>query len=714
MHKKYLLLIYIFFNHLLHSFAQHEKDLEIITERIHLDYLSNFNTESNKAEVNRLLMQLNANGSWSDIKYDDHSQTNWSPVTHLKRIGLLSKAYTSKTSDSLNHQLLIEKIHLSIQYWIDLMPEPYSTNWWYSSISIPQEVGNILINLRFGDKKLDQNLENKLLKWMHKSVSLDTSPGKDGSNLTDICQHLIMRACLTNDIDLLRDAVSRTSNSIFITEGEGIQKDYSFRAHGPQLYIYGYGREYISGIRNIAAYTKGTSFEISSDKIAIISNFVRKGFAKTSRGKFADFNAFGRGISRLNATLADSDLIEQVKNFDQSIHENEYNLILNSMRKITLPTLGIYRENIHYWRSDYSIHHRPHYMFSVNAVSSRTVKTEIGNGENIRGHYLSDGSNFIAVNGNEYFNIFPVWDWNKIPGTTIPQNEIFEQRKMWGFNPGKTAFVGGVSDGIYGISVFELNDYESKAKKAWFFFENEIVALGAGIESHSEHRLNTTINQSHLQSEVVISQEKNSKTLPIGHQKSQAHIDWVWHAKVGYFFLDSMNLNISQDKQVGSWSSINNSQDDQKIELDVFKMWIDHGKKPKNSTYAYVVIPGVEDVKIMENYKIDNLTILSNSNQIQAVKNQSLDLIQMAFYEKSTVSFDSYSVKVSHPCLLMIKLFENERMELTLSEPTQLLQDFIQVEITNLNSKKSITSNFYLPQGAEAGSSTGLVIKFSD
>lgn len=80
-------------------------------------------------------------------------------------------------------------------------------------------------------------------------------------------------------------------------------------------------------------------------------------------------------------------------------------------------------KNTMYHCSDYMLHNRQNYDFSVRTSSTRTNKTESGNGENLYGTYMSDGATNIRVNGNEYADIFPVWEWDRIPGTTLPAGE---------------------------------------------------------------------------------------------------------------------------------------------------------------------------------------------------------------------------------------------------------------------------------------------------
>lgn len=697
----------------LKTFGLPNDDFQTIMGRIFDDYQNTPSTSNLDANVANLLSNHQSNGSWPDISYSDQSQTNWSPDIHIKRIGILTKAYTRSSSNYFEKSSLHSKIASSMEYWTNLDPAPTSTNWWFRSISVPLEVGRILISMRQSSNGISKQLETAMMEWMLKSVPITTPPGKDGSNLTDICQHFIMRACLLQDADLLNHAVTQSSNSIFITTGEGIQRDNSYRAHGPQLYIYGYGREYLSGIRNIAVNTTGTKYAIPAEKVTIISDFTRNGFIKTSRGAFADYNAFGRGISRINATQSDVGLIEQIRNFDLETHEEEYDLAIQAMRGKLPLDIAFKASFTHYWRSDYTVHHRPKYMFSVNTVSTRTVKTEMGNGENIKGHYLTEGSNFIAVDGDEYFNIFPVWDWNKIPGTTIPESTSYPSRPTWGNNPGETDFVGGVSDGIYGVSTFRLDDYQSEAKKSWFFFDDEVVALGAGITSTANQNLNTSINQSLLKGPVTISRNQREEELSNGSHHFSSGLEWIWHAKIGYIFPQESNVKITNQTQTGSWSSINQAQSSESIAREVFKLWIDHGINTSESNYAYIVVPGLDHPNQVANYDIQNIQILANTDSIQAVHHQGLEILQVVFHHAGVLKFGEFEVKSNNPCILLIKSPNKSSAQIVAADPTQSLLGSLRIGLKFPNDATFKMAEIELPSGDLAGSSIGTEINLN-
>ena len=74
---------------------------------------------------------------------------------------------------------------------------------------------------------------------------------------------------------------------------------------------------------------------------------------------------------------------------------------------------------------------------------------------------MSDGCTNITQTGDEYFNIFPVWNWCHIPGTTAPQLEkVPMDPKAWGVL-GTSTYAGGVSDSIYGGYSIRLYGHQS-------------------------------------------------------------------------------------------------------------------------------------------------------------------------------------------------------------------------------------------------------------
>lgn len=700
-------IIFFLFVHKVNS--QTPNDFATISNRI-FDTFQSTGGATLDTQVTSLLSTLNTSYAWPDINYTSTSQTDWSPGNHLTRMGILAKAYSKPSSIYYGDVDLKEKIEGVMNYWLTLSPAPGSSNWFYLSISVPKDIGNTLICMRKSSAGISTTLENQMLAWMTKGTAITSSPAKDGSNLTDVAQHYIMRACLTENQTLLNQTITAVTNSIVVTTGEGIQNDNSYTAHGPQLYVYGYGREYVSGVSNIAIYVAGTSYAFAADKLAIFSDFVRKGFIKPSRGAYADFNLYGRGISRANNGKADVALIEKVKGFDLHTHATEYDNAIQRMRELQPPSYNVSPEHIHYWRTDYTVHHRPGYMFGLRSISSRNAKSEMGNGENIKGYYLTEGVNYIGVNGDEYYNIFPVWEWNKIPGTTVPEITTYPLRTSWGVNFGTVPFVGGVSDGTYGASAYAMSDYGTTAKKSWFYFDEEVVCLGAGINSSAAQAINTTVNQCLLKTDVIVADASNNvSVLNSGVHDYTSNLKWALQGNVGYFFPANGNISLSNQTQTGSWSSINTTGSAASVSADVFKLWFKHGTAPVNASYAYIVTPGKTTATEMQNYNTGNVSILSNTATVQAVRHNSLGIWQIVFYQAGEFTADQVTVKANKPCVLMLKNVNGTDVTVHVADPSQsAAQIYLGIKTPQFTALRAAT--FVMPQGAIAGSTISATI----
>jgi chondroitin AC lyase len=115
-----------------------------------------------------------------------------------------------------------------------------------------------------------------------------------------------------------------------------------------------------------------------------------------------------------------------------------------------------------------------------------------------------------------------------------------------------------VSDGIYGTAAMKV-DVDTPASihahKAWFFFDDEMVALGAGISSTSSAAVNTTLNQCLRHGDVIA----DGQTVPPGRRTLQ-HLSWVLHDGVGYVFPQKPTASISTGTRNGSWAEINSLQ----------------------------------------------------------------------------------------------------------------------------------------------------------
>lgn len=339
---------------------------------------------------------------------------------------------------------------------------------------------------------------------------------------------------------------------------------------------------------------------------------------------------------------------------------------------------------------------RPGYTFDVRMVSDRTERLEYGNGENLRTYFVSDGCNCLVKRGDEYFNIFPAWNWTRIPGTTIPQvGEVPMAKSSW-MQMGTSKFAGGVSDSIYGATAYVYDDewagVNTHARKSWFFFDNEIVCLGAGISSDNASPVVTTLNQCVATAGQTISYVgADGKCATADGDLKSAVVRAVRYDGVGYVFPDGGDVEAEVKTQSGSWRTINHTQVDEVVEKSVFTLSLNHGVKPSAATYSYIVVPESADAPSLASYG-KHVAVLSNTSVIQAVQQRDLGIWQFVFYSAATYKDRNVTVTVDKPCAVMLRRRGDGTLWMHVADPSQKQQPITVAVKMKGELKKSVST----------------------
>ncbi|HKK10410.1 MAG TPA: polysaccharide lyase family 8 super-sandwich domain-containing protein, partial [Bacteroidales bacterium] len=501
--------------------------------------------------------------------------------------------------------------------------------------------------------------------------------------------------------------------------GRGIMYDNSFhhRVDGVNNTL-SYGLGYAAAFAEWAVYVADTKYAFSNEKSAQLIDYFLDGICKTAVfGKYPDAGAKNRSISRKGTLHAyDADLPEKLL-VVSDYRKDELQEIVDIREKGIKPTTS---HATFFWHSEHFSYQRPGWFTSVRMYSQRNHNMEWPyNSEGFLNHHRGDGVNHISVTGDEYYNIWPVYDYQKIPGTTVMQKAGLPEpnavQKL-----GETDFVGAVTDGNYGAAAFDFKSPHDPlvARKAWFFFDTEYVCLGAGISCKEDDLpVVTTLNQCLLRDDVTVSFGNQKRILERGESEYN-DVDWVFQDGVGYVFPEPASVHIKNDKASGSWWRINKQTDSpkEKITLDVFKIWLDHGKRASNEKYEYIVVPATTKDQLNESKK--NIQILSNTPYIQAVKQNELNMYQAVFYKAGEVEINNnFKLVADNPGIVMLKMNGSNVEKISVADPNRELKNFcfsISERLENpgqyLNAvwdkKEKLTHiTIRLPQGNYAGGS---------
>lgn len=615
-------------------------------------HLAGLDRERTDAAAQAALDAIDAYGKYSDIDYRSRAQTYWQPGEHLTRLRSLALSYVDPNGRYYRSDAAYDRIIRGLHFW--QRTHPTSTNWYMQQISAPQDLAVLLVLMRFGKKGVPQALEGKMLRRMRRTGG---KPQKwTGANRADIAVHYLLRGALTGDGQSIRTAVQQAFSTLGYTTAEGFQHDGSYRQHGPQLYIAGYGTAMVHAIARITAAVRGTPYAATAEQLEPLCRFMAGTYPRVIRGRYTLYNAGGRSLARKDALDAHEAVLtyEKMKLIDAP-NAAVYDAAIARIRGESPPGFALPEQCTHFWRSDYTLYTAPAYTFDVRTVSVRSYRNENGNDENTAGYFLADGAYSIAIRGDEYYNIFPTWDFAMIPGTTVPHRADIPRPLPWG-TYGQSAFAGGLSTGRGGIAAYAYRDsdfgLDAQANKSYFILPGRIVCLGSGITCRCMEEVRTTLNQCRANGDVQLLREGDaSEKFTGGVCELLPAVTGVYHDQVGYLFCDDNPHLLSVREQTGRWTDINLRETSREpVTQRVFTLHECHGCRPDNGSYGYILVPGIDSAEALARFDWGGTRILCRTRTVHAVTDGSL--LYAVFFEPGGLNAGAYTVEADAPCAL--------------------------------------------------------------
>lgn len=708
----FCLVHFILFSLPSHTQELASSDIVLIKQRM-ANHLSQNPPKENV--VMDIMEAMKPDGSWPGIDYYSIQVANWPPIDHLREFIMpMTRAYANVDSPLYKDTALSNALHLSLGYWLD--HNFTSQNWWYNDIGVPMDLTNILIMM---DDEITLEEFLKATNQMRGSYVIQTGQNKvwraEIRFKIGLIQYGRGRGNLLGPPPKKMEAmVEILKSEVVLRDKEGIQPDWSFHQHGVQQQFGTYGLSYVSTQSLWAYLLKDTPYEYSEEQIRILRNYIMEGLSRVLWKGRMDISGMGRQIRPGNqeerTEIAMKALQLMIK--ADPTHSDVYKSVLkfNSGSPSATPVPA---GNYYFWRSAMVAHRMDQYFCSVRMCSRKIQSTESGNGENLLAAHLSDGATYLYKTGKEYHNIFPVWDWHRIPGTTAyaegPLPEV-----GWRGLLNENDFVGGLSNGDHGVATMLYQRNGLSAHKSWFFMPDGIVCLGAGINSLEDMTVATTIDQRLLQGDVRAGANGHEAVLEEGQEKSAQDLDWIYHNGIGYLFLQGQNVHVNTAVKNGNWQRIYENGTSETKSKSVFDVWIDHGNAPRDASYAYMVLPVMDDKEcLMKQTSNPRINVLVNSSSKQVIYDKDRALLQAVFYKSGSIAMeDSKTISADHPCIMMVQEVPTG-VEISLAVPPELDNEIIITlsgkysgEGVNYDKQKNETSvKFNLPDGIFAGKS---------
>ena len=585
----------------------------------------------------RFAADLGADGRWSDLDYGSKAPSGWPPSQHWQRIQTMATVYARSGTGPADRAPLLAAVHRAFGHWIE--QDYQCTNWWYNQIGVPKIVGATLLLL--GDAATPEEFRYGT------QVSLARYPITSkltGQNKIWIAGNTLMRGLLLRDEALIHTGIGAIWDEIEIRKKEGLQPDFSFHQHGAQQQFGNYGLAYAVNMATWARVLDGTRWQLAPTKLEVLRGYLLEGQAWITWRGAMDISACGRQLmpgSPRDKAGTIIRVMRQAKIFDQA-RASDYEGFVARNEADGANTLTGFR---YFWRSDYGVFRRPEFMATLKMSSNRVIGTERLNQENLLGYHLGDGALYLYRRGDEYTDVFPFWNWNRVPGVTCAQTPHPE----FVISQVKSDFVGGLTSGNEGFAALDYRRDVVMAKKAWFFYGDSILCLGADIHGQSPTGIATTLNQVRLRGPVRVITEGRAEQLDAGErvvnrETTVEHDGWRYTVAAG------SPVRIEAGPVTGNWSKVyrNPTTPTGDVSGSLFTLWLDHGNQPSGASYAYTVA--------LASASSDHAPrVLANEPSLQAAIFKE-GAVAIVFWVPGEFGLpDGTRVKADAPCLVLVK-----------------------------------------------------------
>ena len=647
-------------------------------------------------------------------------------TAHYGMISKMAKGYATVGSNYYKNENLLSDIIFGMEWmyrhmygeaeiagtgWRDV----HIFNWWDWFVGGPEHMTDIMFMLEDEISLEDKRRYLKCFSWI--TTFMCANPTQAMSRIS-VCTKV---ALALEDVEMIQKEYLDFDYLLVLKEnGEGPHVDYVDYTHGfPHNMSYGVLN--LDRVLLVASILSGTPLEFSNPQQYNQFGMARymfepamycgQGFSMftgrslTRKGYEAGVSAIVNLLPMIGVFGDDEDRYIKRLIKRNSVYERIRNLVksrcsfydLATYEDIiaddSIPYTNDY-EYAHAWYTgDRAAQHRNDYAIGIALSSKRQFTYESINDENKRGWYSGDGATYLYTkyDDNAYETTNFIQNTNiayRYPGTTEDVRERVVRSimgsKAW--KPSKS-FAGaiqvcdkylvagmdfesfnfeGPDENLpeigYGAGLaVHVNDLRSK--RSWFCFDDEIVMLSAGISSSMNSDVNSIVDHRRIVKDEEFAQyvgnEKGitefSKT---AFEYSGDDTKWInMQGHAGFVFLEKGNVYARRyvSEECGNQS--------------YFEIGIAHGKNPCEDTYAYAILPYATNERLEEYYKSPDVLILSNTPELQVVKENGLGILGCVFH--SPARFES--IEVDSPMILVSRELD-DGIELSVTDPTHELE----------------------------------------
>jgi hypothetical protein len=545
----------------------------------------------------------NANGVWDD--YESLSATNPAYTAYTyRRLKTMALSWSLQGTSYYNNSTLLSDIIQGLDW---LYANRYNETivryggWWWWEIGTPFEVNDVTVLV------YDQLTSTQRTNYMNAVQQFVPAPVRTGANLTDASKIVALSGILTKNgtrIQAASDALSQVFP--YVTALDGFYKDGSFVQHEVYPYAGGYGEALLASLSVTLDLLSGSTWDNTSPQKSNVYNWVfdtfetalNKGsmmqaFMGRSHARFANSGIILTAVYNISQMTGNSNSNEMkrlikyhVQNSDEKLIYEGLSLYAYSRLKQIMDDTGIVPRpvpagNYTFYNEDVTVHHTSDWSLAVRNHSTRMANFESFSGANKEPWYQGDGVTYLYTDADDYVgNYFTTVDNHRLPGITVDVDrgrvDVNPRSELGGFRSGQD-FVGGVElEGLYGVTSmdFKQHNYSNmdvEAKKSWFMFDDEVVAVGSGVSSTSGRTIETIVDNRAIDSGGLNALTVNgvAKSTGTGWSETMSATNWAHlEGTGGYYFPGGATIKGLREQRARAAREINEASFPRYSEFD--------------------------------------------------------------------------------------------------------------------------------------------------
>ncbi len=660
--------------------------------------------------------QSNWNSLWSDMASANNAAHTSSSFSRLSAMAL---AYVTNGCALKGDAAILADIIAGLE-WMNANRYgpafPISTSDWYLlEVTAPQHINNICTLL------YDALTPSQLMRQMRAIEHATPDPTiqqqsgtTTGPNRAEKCHLVTVRGILVKDaatLVLARDSLGAVFPAV--TASNGFYADGSFIFHQGLVATATYGVTLLDALNNSLALTDNSTWSVTDPSRANLFGWITSGYEPLMfRGAMMDMAA-GRSIARTGSTdhvnghefltaLLDTATYASPADALTFRRIAKAHIVADTARSFvnnaSLPTLvrakAVLNDNAitpqpeapanrQFAGSARAVHRGAGFAFGVSMSSNRVFNYEGISGENLQGWHTGDGATYLYNSELDSYSdaYWPTVNRKRLAGTTVDSQTLANNADQSTF--GAFSWAGGAELlGLYGATGMELDARSSTltARKSWFQFDDEIVALGTGITSTDNRTIETIVENRRLQDAAsTLTVDGAAKPASLGWSETMTGIGWAHLAATGgYIFHGGATVKGLREARTGSWSEIHSAGPTTTITRNYATLWLDHGANPINGTYAYTILPGKSAAQTAAYAVGSDIVILENTTAAHGVREQQLGITAANFWNDGA---HTTGIITSDRKSSVLVRESPTKLEVAVSDPTQHNSGIITIEL---------------------------------